>query len=172
MGCIILEFVIVLLYGPDGLTAFYRERELGQASTDTLYFTLDTHNGPAHVSHIAKHWMEQILRDSECRRPEGSAISDLISLVRDRLLIVPLPADNMTEDQKKRCRADASELQLELERMRGLALQRGDSYLLGVPTRQRSSILFPCSVQGPETRKEGQGYLKAPGPQAPWRELV
>ena len=85
MGCIILEFVIVLMYGSDGLAAFYSEMP-GRASTDTLYFTLNTDNDTADVSHIVKHWIHGILQDPECSCPEVSAISDLITLVRDRPL--------------------------------------------------------------------------------------
>lgn len=142
MGCIILEFVIVLMYGPDGLVKFYSETsgKSGRASTDTLYFTLDVDNGTADVSHIVQHWIREILRDPECSRPEGGAISDLIKLVRDRLLVVGLPEEGMTEKEIMGCRADAGELRGRLEKIYRLALDRGDEYLLAQPRRFYSQV--------------------------------
>ncbi|KAK0624149.1 heterokaryon incompatibility protein-domain-containing protein [Immersiella caudata] len=172
MGCIIFEFVIVLLYGTDGLDAFYGERKPGQVSTDTLYFTLDIENDTADVSHIVKHWMKAILRDPECSRPEGSAISDLIMLVRDRLLIVGLPEEHMTEKEKKDCRADAIEVQKLLERIRRSALDKGEKYLLASPTRYHTPVPPQSIAQWVAAKTEGGRYLRAPGSQAPRRELI
>ncbi|KAK4443114.1 heterokaryon incompatibility protein-domain-containing protein [Podospora aff. communis PSN243] len=171
MGCIIFEFVIFMLYGLDGLNAFYGERDPTQLSTDTLYFTLDVDNDTADVSHIVKHWMSWILRDPECSRPEGGAISDLILLVRDRLLVVGLPEDHMSEDEIQQCRADASELQRRLEKIRRLALDGGDIYLLRQPTRLHSQAPPRSRAQLMEARTEGGRFLRAPGSQAPRREL-
>ena len=157
MGCIILEFVIVLLYGPDGLDAFYRERNPSKASTDTLYFTLDVSKDTAHVSGIVKHWISGILKDPECSRKEGSAIADLIELVRDRLLVVSLPDEDMAESKKKKCRADAAELKERLGAIRRLGMdaqERGDTYLLAEPTRAYSPTPPPLGARLELPRRE------------------
>ncbi|KAK0732547.1 kinase-like domain-containing protein [Apiosordaria backusii] len=95
MGCVILEFVIVILYGNKGLDAFYEQQAIREnLNTDTLYFAVDLN--VARVSDIASHWIGEILKDPECDRPGGSVLADLVKLVRDRLLIVELPSENMT----------------------------------------------------------------------------
>ena len=167
MGCIILEFVIILLYGTPGLDAFYSERKPGPHSTETLYFSLHG-NETADVSNIVKHWITQILQEPECSRPGGSAIADLVKLVRQRLLVVDLPEEHMGEVEKKKCRADAGEVQQGLERIWRLGLA-DEKYLLATTSRTRSQ-LPPLHATG--TRREGARYLRAPGVQAPRQELV
>ncbi|KAM5348937.1 hypothetical protein ACJ41O_008760 [Fusarium nematophilum] len=112
MGCIILEFAIWLLYGYDGLDKFYKEREHINALKETLYFTVDSIERTAQLSNIAKGWMDYMLQfDPECNGDSPSVLGDLIKLVKDRLLVVALPQDRMTELALKECRADAEELE-------------------------------------------------------------
>ncbi|KAK4172120.1 kinase-like domain-containing protein [Triangularia setosa] len=115
MGCVILEFVIVILYGNNGLEAFYEQQKIREnPATDTLYFAVD--RNVARVSDIASHWIAEILKkDPECNRTGGSALADIVRLVRDRLLVVELPSENMTAREISRCRADAGELKESLE---------------------------------------------------------
>lgn len=123
MGCIVLEFAIWLLYGWKGLVTFYEQRNDLDTSTETLYFTADKNNRTAIVSDYAVSWIEHILlNDPECNSPSGSAIRDLIKLVRDRLLVVALPQEGMNEEDLKQCRADAGELETALKSIWGKAV--------------------------------------------------
>ncbi|KAK5631516.1 hypothetical protein RRF57_007230 [Xylaria bambusicola] len=98
MGCIILESIIWLLYGSKGLNEFYREvSRLKDHSRQTLYFTArsqPTDHGSelvATVSEIATHWIREMLEnDPECQ--QYTAFRELLVLVRDRLLVVPIPS--------------------------------------------------------------------------------
>ncbi|KAI0505813.1 heterokaryon incompatibility protein-domain-containing protein [Xylaria bambusicola] len=98
MGCIILESIIWLLYGSRGLNEFYREvSRLTDHSRQTLYFTArsqPTDYGSelvATVSDIATHWIREMLEnDPECQ--QYTAFRELLVLVRDRLLVVPIPS--------------------------------------------------------------------------------
>jgi len=161
MGCVILEFVIVLLYGNRGLEIFYNERPHGGGSTETLYFTVDRRQGIAEVSNIADHWIKQILRDSECDRQPGSAIGDLVRLVRDRLLVVDLPQDDMSQDELAECRADARELHDRLQKIWMTARDdehRGGNYLCS--NRSRASNQTPQPSGGRRTKaKPGVRFL-------------
>ncbi|KAK0653987.1 kinase-like domain-containing protein [Cercophora samala] len=149
MGCVILEFVIVILYGNNGLELFYEQQKVRKnPTTDTLYFAVD--RNVAQVSDIANHWMSEILtKDPECNRASASALADLVRLVRDRLLVVELPNENMTTQQISRCRADAGELKQKLEaiwkKARDDETQRGNYLCLG---RDRAKIAPPTPLQG------------------------
>lgn len=127
IGCVILEFVIFLLYGKDGLDMFNNEKfhPSFDNKTETLYFSV--HEGVAEVNSIAIHWINQILQDAECK-DRRSAIGDLVMLVQERLLVVDVPRRGMTEDQIKNCRADAQELEQRLRRIwnRALNQKKGD----------------------------------------------
>ncbi|KAK0619714.1 hypothetical protein B0T14DRAFT_211795 [Immersiella caudata] len=165
MGCIFLEFVIFLLYGSKGLDAFYGERESKQISTGTLYFTLTFDQDTAEVSGTAKYWINSILQESECCR-EGSAIADLVVLIRDRLLVVDLPESTMKQDQRDVCRADAGELQSRLEKIWKMALDseaKGGNYLLAQPIRAHSLIPRPSGVEDRKFGRDGVNYWKVPG---------
>ena len=123
MGCIILEFAIWLLYGWKGLQAFYDQRNYIDTSTETLYFIADKQKRTAEVSYCATNWIDHILQmDPECNSPSGSAIGDLIKLVRDRLLVIALPKEGMNEDDLEQCRADAGELEAALKSIWGKAV--------------------------------------------------
>ncbi|KAM7215588.1 Heterokaryon incompatibility protein (HET) domain containing protein [Rhypophila decipiens] len=146
MGCVILEFIILLLHGNRGLNEFYNERTEQERSMDTLYFTIiDRATGAAQVSKTVEHWIEGILSDPECNRGSGSALRDLTMLVKDRLLVVRLPDEkNMTTDEIKACRADAKELEASLEDIleKGRIDQgKGGTYLAG--NWNRSGIPIP-----------------------------
>ncbi|KAK4203972.1 kinase-like domain-containing protein [Triangularia verruculosa] len=151
MGCVILEFVIVILYGNKGLDTFYDQQKIREnLNMDTLYFSVD--RNVARVSAIVRHWIAQILKDAECDRP--SALGDLVRLVRDRLLIVELPSENMTAREVARCRADAAELKEKLDdiwrKARDSEFQGGNYLCL---TTHRKGVPLPQPLQGIKTKK-------------------
>jgi serine/threonine protein kinase len=151
MGCIILEFVIFLLYGYEGLMIFYDETYHIDKLSETLYFTANKKERTAVVSDIATAWMEQILHnDPECNSsPSGSAIKDLIELVQNRLLVVALPKQGMSKEDLKECRADADELEKALDAIWKKALhdeeRRGSYSFTG---SSRADVKVPQPLKG------------------------
>lgn len=89
MGCISLELIIWLLYGYDELERFNEEIE-GPGRIYNPYFELVGGTPEARVHHRVAAWMDKMMQDPDCQR-EQTAIGDLLSLVRRRLLVVALP---------------------------------------------------------------------------------
>lgn len=134
MGCIIFEYTIWLLYGyKEGLKSFYDEGKDIDAYRETLYFTADLSTRRAQVSDAARRWISHILEvDPECNRATPSVIKDLVMLVRDRLLVIDLPRENMSQDDVNSCRASADDLERVLLKIKRTAIDdvhRGGKYL-------------------------------------------
>jgi serine/threonine protein kinase len=146
MACVIFEFVIVLLYGYKGLNTFYNEKEHIDQATDTLYFNANKSNNTAKISNIFSHWAEKILNDPECQRHGGSVIADVVKLVRDRLLVVDVPREDMTSEQIQSCRHDAATLYKQLHMIREKAesdKKEGGDYLASKLSREGISVPQP-----------------------------
>lgn len=169
MGCIILEFVIWLLYGWEGLEAFYEQRNYIDRSTETLYFSADKQNGTAKISKYAKAWIDHMLRnDPECNNSSGSAIGDVIRVVRDKLLVVALPKQGMSETDIEQCRADAGQLETALRGVLRKALddeeKKGRYHFSGSNRRniippdlgQRRQSMSRLSTKDDRSRKPGE----------------
>ncbi|KAI0474846.1 heterokaryon incompatibility protein-domain-containing protein [Xylaria cf. heliscus] len=141
MGCIILESVIWLLYGYEGLVEFYNENKDSNGpkthTQQSLYFTTmtteDSSRFIASVSNTATHCIAKILaNDPECRQP--TALRELLELVRDRLLVVSIPGDPNPQDALYR--ATAKELH---ERVRNIVdeAENNSEYLFTGTSRKR-----------------------------------
>ena len=93
-GCILLEFVVWILYGYEGLEAFWK---LPTESEGFLFWCrLPAGVEPgAKVNPSVTQTMDRILEtNAACRQP--SAIHDLLLLVRDRVLVPALPGIHST----------------------------------------------------------------------------
>ena len=88
MGCIWLEFLIWLMYGYEGLQAFNRSFNGGEAENPS-YYEIDM-NGVPKVHHVALEWLQHMARDPVCR-VGSTALGNLLEIIRDRLLVVKLP---------------------------------------------------------------------------------
>ncbi|EXK84511.1 serine/threonine protein kinase [Fusarium oxysporum f. sp. raphani 54005] len=96
MGCITLEWVIWILYGNSQLQRFYSHLK-GYGNDFTPYYQLDANYSQkrAKVHPAVVHWISHIkTTHAECQ--EESAIKDLLQLVEERLLVVPLPVRRPT----------------------------------------------------------------------------
>ena len=139
MGCIILESIIWLLYGSRGLNEFYRESSrLKDHSRQTLYFTARSQPTEgsaeliANVSDIASHWIREMLEnDPECQR--YTALCQLLELVRDRLLVVPIPSQSKPREEVYR----------EVEKIRRTAKDDQDYLFTGT---DRRNVKIPSSL--------------------------
>lgn len=92
MGCIILEFLIWLMYGWEELQKFYQSLGVFKAGNHARFFQIRQKDGieTAHVHEVVLHWMDHMARDPAFKGPE-TALEALLDMVRERLLVVKLP---------------------------------------------------------------------------------
>ena len=89
MGCITLELIMWLLYGYDELMKF-NDSIKGSLEESSPYFIVDKDDSKvARVHPSVRACMEHISKDPECTG--STAISDLVEIVRTKLLVVALP---------------------------------------------------------------------------------
>jgi serine/threonine protein kinase len=90
IGCVTLEFVIWLLYGASGLTEF--SKKLVGDMKPIRYYEIEEKGGQktAKVHTAVNDTMDALLRDQECRAEDGTAIRDLINIIKKKLLVVKL----------------------------------------------------------------------------------
>lgn len=161
MGCITLEFVIWLLYGNDELNNFYTQVK-GESTQHWQYFEMPAPGeiGQAQVHRVVLRWIKAMQEtDPDCST--DSALGDLLKLVKEKLLIVPLPpsreslkpsdhpfAPPALGDTVTRYRATAKELREALDDI--LSRTRTPGYLCTQSSRDhvklptlRSTMLSP-----------------------------
>ncbi|KAF4816418.1 putative cell division protein kinase [Colletotrichum siamense] len=180
LGCIILEYIIWLLYGYDELERFSDDIQI-----DTGCFYLCERGGDrpeAKVHPTVVTWMDCVGNDPECSTQ--TAIRDLLALVRDKLLVVALltdsdtksgfddfisvtPADLVEPVPVAAVRARAKAVESALQEILDLG-EGNENYLLANRTRleiQRPSLTIKgkanSSLKVPEAHKP-----KGPGPHA------
>ncbi|KAF4983471.1 hypothetical protein FZEAL_1200 [Fusarium zealandicum] len=89
MGCIILEFMVWLLYGKEGLMKFSRET-IGKSEYDSPFYEVGSDKG-CKINGAAINWMNMMAKHTGGRG--DTALSDLLTIVRTKLLVVQLPSD-------------------------------------------------------------------------------
>jgi serine/threonine protein kinase len=95
MGCIILEYLVWLLYGPEELERFHKSVRSGDARDVPLFDTKPGLKGHRTIIRpIVNDWMDHMTRDPECSK--DTAIRDLLDLVKSKLLVIPLPPNRET----------------------------------------------------------------------------
>ncbi|KAF4441595.1 hypothetical protein F53441_11999 [Fusarium austroafricanum] len=105
MGCIILEFVMWLLYGQKGLDTFNESiREDIDHDSEPPYYIVTAISGPEREA-VVHPRVVQCLKDLSQEvetHARQSAVGDLVSVVRDKLLIVNLPSgEEVVEDKSE-----------------------------------------------------------------------
>ncbi|KAF7531407.1 hypothetical protein G7054_g8943 [Neopestalotiopsis clavispora] len=90
LGCIMLEFLIWLMYGREGLLHF--NNSLGTADYVRFFQIKPAPGGGtmATVHDVVARWMAHMAEDDACR-VGTTALGNLLELVRTRLLVVKLP---------------------------------------------------------------------------------
>lgn len=106
MGCITLEFIIWILYGNAELGKMYSEVK-GLTNQIWQYYKIVPHTadepGGARVHPVVNRWVNYIDQvDPECKDGQSSAIKDLLAVVREKLLVVPLPPDRISGVERGR----------------------------------------------------------------------
>ncbi|KAM5385426.1 hypothetical protein ACJZ2D_001067 [Fusarium nematophilum] len=141
IGCVFLEFIIWLRYGPDGLKKFNDGPANGDDSFKS-FFSVSAegeHNKEANVHHWVVLWLEDMCQDPDW--PENTVLGDLVQLVQRDLLVVSLPSSEMAHQTTTR--VDAESLMLRMSSMLDLAKE----------TQTRHSYLLPESVQNRHERR-------------------
>ncbi|KAJ4245299.1 hypothetical protein NW762_014170 [Fusarium torreyae] len=94
MGCIILEFMVWLLYGEEGLNKF--DRDVSRSSSeDHVFYQLskDVSGIEFKVKDAVAEWMDMMSRHTDCK--SNTAMGDLLIIVKTKLLVVDLPRSAM-----------------------------------------------------------------------------
>lgn len=91
MGVIILELIIWLLYGYEGVQRFKKEVMGDTKGPDPCYTVKIDPNGQKYavLRKVVEEWMEYIAKDPSCAK--DTAMGDLLGLVETKLLVVTLP---------------------------------------------------------------------------------
>lgn len=84
MGCITLEFMVWLLYGPPGLSEFHSDLESGHSGPDSNRRFWEYKHTKVH--NAVRRWIDHMAKDPVCREGK-TALGDLLELIRDRLLV-------------------------------------------------------------------------------------
>ncbi|OJD38714.1 serine threonine protein kinase [Diplodia corticola] len=164
MGCITLEFIIWLLHGDRGLQEFDRQTLDANRIDDSMHqdligtnFYLFKGGNRFEVNDIATYWMAKIQeKDPECESGKNSALNDLLTLVRTKLLVIETNTkDSGNGARTDPCRATASELEQELREMK----KKGENdrgYLF--TGSKRDKVVIPSKPRSPF-----QTFLTVPG---------
>ncbi|KAF2849504.1 hypothetical protein T440DRAFT_398982, partial [Plenodomus tracheiphilus IPT5] len=92
MGCITLEFMVWTLYGNEELGELYKQIEGIQGIGQYYKTTAVSEIVGATVHPVIEEWMEHIrTKDPECSSAFDTAIKDLLKVVQEKLLVIPLP---------------------------------------------------------------------------------
>lgn len=87
LGCVLLEFIIWLQHGKDGLKEFHEERQLATSNEDRFWSPTA---GRGRVLHpTASKWIQNLLEELK-GRPELRAWRELLKLVKTHLLVAVL----------------------------------------------------------------------------------
>lgn len=160
MGCIILEFIIWLLYGKEGLRKF-NDQTMDPTLLDdgpqeefegSNFYMIK--NRQFVVNDIAKYWMRMIReRDPEFSSGSPSALQDLLDIVENKLLIIKsdegdrngnLATNNENGSRESVCRAKASDLEISLKELKSKGERDGRYLFTGRP---RGNVVIPSKAR-------------------------
>jgi serine/threonine protein kinase len=169
MGCITLEFVIWILYGVERLTEFYNQIA-GGPQLPYQYYEIPDAKEPTHaeVHRVVLRWMDHIAtKDPECS--QDSAIRDLLKLIREKLLVVRLPASSVSSrsagrplappalGEASRFRATAEEFRNALKDILAKANHRPYLYT----GKDRSRARPPENMLSPTAQRSDSGRIQS-----------
>lgn len=144
IGCIILELIIWLLYGIDELESFIHGIN-GASDSRSPYWMVEedgTHRW-AQVHPKAQACMDHIAKDPECNGAHATAFGDLLTIVRTRLLVVPIPSITVPGSQG---RAESSGLLLAIRDMIKKGMSNSEYWYTGV---SRDGLSGPTELTSP-----------------------
>lgn len=100
LGCITLEFIVWLLYGKVGLEYFNKSIRT-DLNPECPFYQSSEESGEkkAWVHPVVEHWIDHMAKDAACQ-PGATALGKLLEIVRDNLLVVRLPKDGGSFDDR------------------------------------------------------------------------
>lgn len=147
MGCITLEFLIWILYGNGELKKLYNDKKGFKQLHRYYTVTQPIEDGPhgPRLHPLVNRWMNYIEQsDPECNIDGSSAIKDLLAIVREKLLIVPLSPDRLSGIGRGRTLAMPT-LGQEVTRYRATAAEFRDALDKILANKDIKSYLFTGS---------------------------
>lgn len=163
IGCIILEFLVWVVYGTKELDKFNR-RIVNDFSQQCHYFEVEKRNGETsfRVHTAVSAMMDKLAQRTECTAGD-TALGDVLSVVRTRLLVVALDGGtfgkgktHVTADSQVQTRADSRTLRKDLDEI----IKKGDTnelyWLQGETIDDLPSLTAPQDVQ---TEPDPQGSM-------------
>ncbi|CAJ2513010.1 Uu.00g011290.m01.CDS01 [Anthostomella pinea] len=151
MGCIILELLVWLMYGIDGVNTF---------RDHTFHFWIWTQTGDGGRKYYLNPYVESCMDIMNNHLQEESAHKDLLNLVRNRLLVVPVHEEHVSSPDHREI---AEQLHADMEEI--LESCKSDSPYLQVVDRSFPSSEIEKSQRQPVY--ESGGNLAVPGPAGP-----
>jgi serine/threonine protein kinase len=164
MGCVCLEFIIWLLYKNEGLEDFndrFKKDKFWAAPSNA------SSSDQAYIHPEVDNWMFW-MRESDPRVQKGTALGDLLDLVRDRLLVIKIDITR-NENRTAEYRALSHDLLRTMTNIRDHA-EPGTHYLDTCAKAQPGLSGPPISESPPlqqRRRRPGPTNLAAPGPRPP-----
>ncbi|KAF2105649.1 hypothetical protein BDV96DRAFT_655421 [Lophiotrema nucula] len=153
-GCVLLEMLIWMIHGYESVARF--SQELGESSSARFFDIIPQgHSRKILVHKAATRWMDQIAGNYS----KGTAIGDLVRLIRDRLLVIYVDRTHPNDGpMNSRSRAKFIEVKQRLEQLRDNA-ERQPSYLTRAhtdhievaPSRKHEgfqSLYVPAIIRG------------------------
>jgi serine/threonine protein kinase len=171
LGCVMLETLLWMLYGYEGLENFWK-LEVDKNRGTIFFTTTDTPSGQASSASLSPSangrpgiaaminiHTSSLLEKLLAQHPEGSALHDVIVLIRDRILVVRLP-DGI---EGPASRINANELLEEITRIVSIPESNQDYWLpneLRDGYQPRHIPITTSSASAPPQRNAT--YLRAP----------
>ncbi|KAI0436888.1 hypothetical protein F4803DRAFT_540664 [Xylaria telfairii] len=176
MGCVIMEFVIWLLYGPTGLNEFSRALSKDNTFGEAFYSTRQGGDRElqAEVHPVVRLWLDQISQNPDW--PRNSAIADLLRLIATHLLVVRTSTGQLpssTGKQSTSGRSIVPQITIGMHSEPNMSSVRADAKIL---LEQLELILDKC-LTNPEylfpRAARGALYRRAiPGHRTPHAKLL
>lgn len=119
MGCIILEFIVWMVYGAKRLDKF-NDNIVNDFGKSCHYFEMEKRNGEvsSRVHEAVREMMDSLAREPECAMGE-TALGDLLEVVKTRLLVVRLGPPTFGKGKPQQPDANG-----QIERADSMALNR------------------------------------------------
>lgn len=155
-GCVLLESLIWLFFGVEELSNF-KNRAITLGS---LYWSAKSvHNKTAKLNDSTFAWIDQLLaQDPECESSmRGSAMRDLVELVKQKLLVLELPKDSDVPEQGSRINSQTLVKELDAIIKKG---SQDSAYLFS--GRARDGLTPPRFTQQPEEVQEKKPTFLSP----------
>lgn len=155
IGCIMLEFLVWMVWGKQELEEF-NKRIVNEFGKSVHYFELEKRNGQTscRVHSAVSATMDELAQHAECKAGK-TALGDLLKLVRTRLLVVSLGSQSfgkgktpqINADTQVQPRADSRALKMALDEIIERGKKNRSYWLKGESSDDLPSLCTPQAVE-------------------------